>query len=273
MAANGVAPYRQVLTHGFVLDEKGMKMSKSLGNVIDPRVVIEGGKDQKRDPPYGADVLRLWVASADYSSDVIIGPGILKQTADMYRKLRGTLRFLLGNLGDYDPAAHAVPYAQLPSVDRFALSRLSALLSDAAAGYEAYQFARVFQSLQRFVVTELSNFYLDVAKDRLYTRGATDPSRRSCQTVLAAMLHGVLAVLAPLAPHLAEDAWLNLPYKAPAGSVFQAGWAAGDEAWGSLPQVRGGVGWESGWACGREGALCSRLAGLPGTRHGAACRR
>ncbi|GAX74373.1 hypothetical protein CEUSTIGMA_g1821.t1 [Chlamydomonas eustigma] len=236
VAANGVAPYKQVLTHGFVLDEKGMKMSKSLGNTVDPRVVIEGGKDQKKDPPFGADVLRLWVASADYSSDIMIGPGILKQTAEGYRKIRGTLRFLLGNLEDYNPEQHAVPYQQLPSIDRYILHKLAAVSREAESAYEGYQFSRIFQVLQRFVVSDLSNFYLDVAKDRLYIRSADAAARRSCQTVLDTLLKTLLAICAPLAPHLAEDAWLSLPYSKPSGSVFQAGWPKMQPEWSSIPE-------------------------------------
>ena len=114
VAAEGVAPYKTILTHGFVLDEKGYKMSKSLGNVVDPRLVIEGGKNQKQEPAFGADTLRLWVASTDYTSDVLIGGNILKQTSDAYRKLRGTIRFLMGNVNDFDPAEDAVPYDELP---------------------------------------------------------------------------------------------------------------------------------------------------------------
>ncbi|GIL90054.1 hypothetical protein Vretimale_18112 [Volvox reticuliferus] len=234
VAANGVAPYKQVLTHGFVLDEKGQKMSKSLGNVVDPRVVIEGGKDAKQQPAYGADVLRLWVASVDYTSDVAIGANILRQMADMYRKVRGTLRFLLGNLGDFDPPVHAVPYEKLPALDRYILFRLSQVMNDVAAAYDSYQFFKVFQTLQRFVVVDLSNFYLDTAKDRLYIRAEADPSRRSCQTVLDALLRSMLAALAPLVPHMAEDAWLNLPYARPAASVFQAGWMAPSAVWSGL---------------------------------------
>lgn len=231
VAANGVAPYKQVLTHGFVLDEKGQKMSKSLGNVVDPRVVIEGGKDPNKQPPYGADVLRLWVASVDYSSDVAVGPLILKQMADGYRKLRATLRFLLGNLADYDPAQHAVPFAQLPAVDRFTLSKTGRLMADLAQAYDSYAFYKAFAALQVFVATDLSSFYLDTAKDRLYIRAAGDPARRACQTVLDALLRSLLAGLAPLVPHMAEDAWLALPYARPAPSVFQAGWPALPPEW------------------------------------------
>ena len=116
VAAEGVAPYKTILTHGFVLDEKGYKMSKSLGNVVDPRLVIEGGKNQKQEPAFGADTLRLWVASTDYTSDVLIGGNILKQTSDAYRKLRGTIRFLMGNVNDFDPAEDAVPLRRAPRV-------------------------------------------------------------------------------------------------------------------------------------------------------------
>lgn len=223
-------------------------MSKSLGNVVDPRIVIEGGKDQKKDPPFGADVLRLWVASSDYSSDVMVGPGILKQTAEGYRKIRGTLRFLLGNLEDYDPAVHEVPYDALPAIDRFVLYKLGTVIQEASSAFESYQFSRIFQVLQRFVVADLSNFYLDIAKDRLYIRSGDDSTRRSCLTVLHAILRGLLSICAPLAPHLAEDAWLNMPKacrtfsngrrksqpgSAPA-SVFQAGWATVEPEWISL---------------------------------------
>ncbi|KAI7846319.1 hypothetical protein COHA_000156 [Chlorella ohadii] len=236
VAANGHAPYKQVLTHGFVLDDKGMKMSKSLGNVIDPRTVIIGGKDAKKDPPYGADVLRLWVASVDYSSDVLIGGRIISQVADVYRKVRFTLRYLLGNLADFDPQAHAVPHAQLAAADRYILSRFAALVEECSAAYESYQFYKVYQALQRFTVLDLSNFYLDVAKDRLYISAPGSPDRRACQTVLAALLEGMLPLIAPLLPHMAEDAWQNLPYKQPQQSVFQAGWADVPAEWAQLPE-------------------------------------
>lgn len=237
VAANGHAPYKQVLTHGFVLDDKGMKMSKSLGNVIDPRVVIAGGKDAKKDPPYGADVLRLWVASVDYSSDVLIGGRILGQVADVYRKIRFTLRYLLGNLADYDPAVHAVPHAQLAAADRYILARFAALVDECSAAYGSYQFYKVYQALQRFTVLDLSNFYLDVAKDRLYINSPSAPDRRACQTVLAALLEGMLPLIAPLLPHMAEDAWQNLPYARAQQSIFQAGWAGVPDEWRQLPEA------------------------------------
>ncbi|KAJ9521979.1 hypothetical protein QJQ45_024859, partial [Haematococcus lacustris] len=233
VAANGQAPYKQVLTHGFALDEKGAKMSKSLGNVVDPRIVIEGGKDERKDPPYGADVLRMWVASVDFTSDVMIGPGILKQVADLYRKMRGTLRFILGNLNDFDPQVHSVAYPQLPSLDRYMLHRLALLQAEATSAYDSYAFGRVSTALQYFVVKELSTFYLDIAKDRLYIQALDHPARRSCQTVLWSLLRGLLACLAPIAPHMADDAWQAAPQALQAGrlSVFQGGWAQSEPQW------------------------------------------
>ncbi|KAL6754613.1 tRNA synthetases class I-domain-containing protein [Haematococcus lacustris] len=233
VAATGQAPYKQVLTHGFALDEKGAKMSKSLGNVVDPRIVIEGGKDERKDPPYGADVLRMWVASVDFTSDVMIGPGILKQVADLYRKMRGTLRFILGNLNDFDPQVHSVAYPQLPSLDRYMLHRLALLQAEATSAYDSYAFGRVSTALQYFVVKELSTFYLDIAKDRLYIQALDHPARRSCQTVLWSLLRGLLACLAPIAPHMADDAWQAAPQALQAGrlSVFQGGWAQSEPQW------------------------------------------
>ncbi|GMH36377.1 hypothetical protein BSKO_04245 [Bryopsis sp. KO-2023] len=224
VATNGTPPYDQVITHGFVLDERGRKMSKSLGNVIDPRKVIEGGKNQKQEPAYGADVLRLWVSSVDYSSDVAIGSGILKQTADTYRKLRGTIRFLLGNLSDFDPKTEAVAYEDLPSIDRYILTRFSTALREVEEAFNTYQFSRFMSVMNRFVVADLSNFYLDAAKDRLYIQGKTSFSRRSCQTVLNDLLFGMLTASAPILPHLAEDAWSNLHVSDQEASVFKAGW-------------------------------------------------
>jgi len=237
VAATGAAPYKTVLTHGFVLDEKGVKMSKSIGNVVDPRIVMEGGKDVKTQPPYGADVLRLWVASVDATSgDVGIGPGILNQTADTYRKLRFTVRFLLGNLNGFNPATDSVPYDQLPATDRYMLSRAAAVFEELRSSFENYQFARFYQAVQRFVVNDLSNFYLDVAKDRMYVRGIDSPDRRACQTVLAAVLQGLLPALAPVTPHMAEDAWSHLPWEAHVPSVFQGGWQSSPVEWTSIPE-------------------------------------
>jgi isoleucyl-tRNA synthetase len=231
VAVNGHAPYRQVLTHGFALDEQGRKMSKSLGNVVDPRIVIEGGKNQKKEPAYGADVLRLWVSSVDYSSDVPLGDNILKQMADVYRKIRNTARFLLGNLHDFDPAKDAIPDGDLPELDRYMLHRTTEVFDEVTDAFNTYQFFRFFQTVQNFCAVDLSNFYLDAAKDRLYISDANSPRRRSCQTVLAVVIENLARAIAPVLSHMAEDIWQNLPYDAPTQSVFESGWVKLDEAW------------------------------------------
>lgn len=240
IATTGKAPYSSVLTHGFVLDEKGLKMSKSVGNVVDPRSVIEGGKNQKEAPAYGADVLRLWVSSVDYTGDVMIGPQILRQISEVYRKLRGTLRYLLANLHDWK-ADYTVQYDELPRIDRHALFQLENIVKNIQGNYESYQFFKIFQILQRFVIVDLSSFYFDVAKDRLYVGGSTSYTRRSCQTVLAAHLLSIVRVIAPILPHLAEDVWQNLPfqYTTEYGSfaefVFESRWPTLNERWLALP--------------------------------------
>jgi isoleucyl-tRNA synthetase len=231
VAVNGYAPYKTVLTHGFTLDEQGRKMSKSMGNVVDPSVVIEGGKNQKQDPPYGADVLRLWVSSVDYSSDVPLGKNILKQMADVYRKIRNTARFLLGNLHDFDPVKDAVPYDQLPELDRYMLHRMTEVFTEIDDAFKSYQFFRFFQTVQNFCVVDLSNFYLDIAKDRLYISAADSLRRRSCQTVLAIAIENLARAIAPVLSHMAEDIWQNLPYATAEKSVFQAGWVKLEDQW------------------------------------------
>jgi isoleucyl-tRNA synthetase len=231
VAVNGHAPYKRVLTHGFTLDEKGRKMSKSLGNVVDPAVLVEGGKNEKQEPPYGADVLRLWVSSVDYSADVPLGPGIVKQLADVYRKVRNTARYLLGNLHDFVPERDAVPVEQLPLLDQWMLQRTAALIDSVTADFERYEFYRFFQALQNFCVVDLSNVYLDIAKDRLYVSAAGDFRRRSCQTVLQLVLERLAGLIAPVLCHMAEDIWQNLPYAVAERSVFERGWPTAPEAW------------------------------------------
>lgn len=228
VASNNQAPYKTVLTHGFVLDEKGYKMSKSLGNVVDPKDIIEGGNNKKKNPAYGADVLRLWVASVDYSGDVCIGDNLIKQTFESYRKMRNTARYLIGNLADFVPegqaGSNAVPYEELPSLDKWMLGRLSAVLKEVDEATNEFQFSRATQELLRFASADLSNFYLDVAKDRLYISAIDDARRRSCQTVLHACLEGFTKAISPVLPHMAEDIWQNLPYEPPTTSVFEGGW-------------------------------------------------
>jgi len=194
----GRAPYDAVLTHGFTLDENGMKMSKSLGNTTAPENVIR---------QYGADILRLWVAQSDYTVDLRIGPEILKGTADSYRRLRNTLRFLLGALDGFDEAERVEP-AAMPELDRWVLHRLAELDEEVLKGYGAYDFQRVFQALFQFATVDLSAFYFDVRKDVLYCDAATSPRRRAARTVLDALFHRLVPWLAPMLPFTMEEVWL-----------------------------------------------------------------
>ncbi len=231
VANNGIAPFKTVLTHGFVLDEKGRKMSKSLGNIVDAMMVMDGGKNTQKDPAYGADVVRLWVSSVDYATDVLIGPNILKQLSDASRKIRNTARFLLGNIHDFDPAKDTVPYAELPELDRYMLHRMSVVLGEITESFDRYQFFKFFQLVQNFCIVDLSNFYLDIAKDRLYISSPNSFRRRSCQTVLAIILENLTRAIAPVLCHMAEDIWQYLPYPTPYKSVFEAGWVTRDPQW------------------------------------------
>ncbi|MEH2236237.1 isoleucine--tRNA ligase [Nostoc sp.] len=231
VAVNDIAPYKTVLTHGFALDEQGRKMSKSEGNVVDPNTIIEGGKNQKLEPAYGADVLRLWVSSVDYSGDVRIGKNIIKQMNDVRGKIRNTARFLLGSLDDFDPEKDAVAFEELPELDRYMLHRISEVFEEVTEAFESFQFFRFFQTVQNFCVVDLSNFYLDVAKDRLYISATNAFRRRSCQTVLKIALDNLARAIAPVLCHTAEDIWQYLPYKTPYKSVFEAGWVQVDQKW------------------------------------------
>nr|AUG32516.1 isoleucyl-tRNA synthetase [Paulinella longichromatophora] len=230
-AVNGCAPYKQVITHGFVLDEKGRKMSKSLGNIIDPATILKGGKNQKDQPPYGADILRLWVSSVDYSSDVSIGAGVLKQLAEVYRKVRNTARYLLGNLHDFEPSIDAIHIEQLPLLDKWMLNRTAEVIDEVTLAFDRFEFFRFFQTLQNFCVVDLSNFYLDIAKDRLYVSAPNDARRRSCQTVLALILERLASLIAPVLCHMAEDIWQNLPYAVPERSIFDRNWSPAPKNW------------------------------------------
>jgi len=225
VASTGQAPYKAVLTHGFVMDEKGRKMSKSIGNVVLPTQVIDGGKNKKQQPPYGADVLRMWVASVDYTSDVSIGDQIIKQSFDQLRKIRNTVRYFIGNLNDFDAATTDVTYEDLPQIDRYILNKLQMTIDEADAAYKVYQFKDVVQAVMQFVTSDVSNFYLESAKDRLYTAGKSEPRRKTCQFTIDLILKSLAVILAPVVPHFAEDVFLNLPQK-PAGieSIFQMPW-------------------------------------------------
>lgn len=202
VAVSGEAPYKTVLTHGFVVDETGRKMSKSMGNVVEPDEVIK---------QYGADVLRLWVASVNYTDDIPIGKNMLAQLAEVYRKLRNTARYLLGNLSDFNPKTDRVAYEKLSPIDQFILHRLSSLVKEVTEDFDRFEFFKYYQLLQNFCVVDLSSFYFDIAKDRLYTEAKSSESRRAVQTVLEEVLMTLVRIIAPVAPHLADDIWQHLP--------------------------------------------------------------
>ncbi len=202
LAVRDRAPYRAVLTHGFILDEKGEAMSKSKGNVISPLEIIE---------KLGADVLRLWVASEDYRNDVRVSQGILDQLATAYRRVRNTVRFLLMNISDFDPDENRVGYEDLEEVDRWCLERVGWLVQQCRRAYEEYEFHRVYQLLNSFCVVDLSSLVLDMAKDILYCDGVDDRRRRSAQTALYETASALLRLMAPLLVFTADEAWEFLP--------------------------------------------------------------
>jgi len=211
VATTGHAPFKQVVTNGWTLDESGKKMSKSQFNGVAPSVIFE---------KYGADVLRLWVCSTDYFADVRVGDKILEQVSTNYRTIRNTLRYTLGNLyavepRDFDPVLNGVDYAKLPEIDRWALHRLNEVVRTSIAGYESYEFQRVSQAVLSYCTTDLSAFYLDVIKDRLYTYGVDSHERRSAQTVLFEITSVLARLLSPILSFTAEEVWqkLNMPEK------------------------------------------------------------
>ena len=224
IATQGKAPYKTVLTHGFVFGEDGRKMSKSLGNYIRPYDIIKN---------YGADILRLWAASVDYRNDTKIGDNIIKQLAEIFKKTRNTARFLLGNIFDFDPAVDYVKYDDLKPIDKFALHKLNKLVEEVTVAFENYEFYKYFQCLQNFAAVDLSSFYLDIVKDRLYTAGKKSLSRRACQTVLYETLQALVRVLTPVMPHQAEDIWQNTPECQRGGleSILLADWAEANKEW------------------------------------------
>ena len=224
VATQGKAPYKSVLTHGFVFGEDGRKMSKSLGNYIRPDDIIKN---------YGADILRLWAASVDYRNDTKIGDNIIKQLAEIFKKTRNTARFLLGNIYDFDPAKDYVKYEELKPIDKFALHKLNKVVAEVTEAFENYEFYKYFQCLQNFAAVDLSAFYLDIVKDRLYTAGKKSLSRRACQTVLYETLQVLVKILTPVMPHQAEDIWQNTPECQRGGleSILLADWARVNENW------------------------------------------
>jgi len=212
VAIKGVAPYRAVLTHGFVVDGKGKKMSKSVGNVIAPEKII------KR---YGAEILRLWVSAEDYKDDIKISDEILRRLTEAYRKIRNTIRYLLGNLSDFDPIKDPVDFNDLESLDRWALMRHQGVVEKVKKAYAQYRFHVVYHRLYQFCTVDLSALYLDILKDRLYCELKGGKKRRSAQTVLYIIAADLLRLLSPILSFTAEEAWRHLPKKMPGvGSIF-----------------------------------------------------
>jgi isoleucyl-tRNA synthetase len=204
VAMHGRAPYRGVLTHGFTVDETGRKMSKSVGNTLVP---------QKLTSSLGADVVRLWIAATDYANEMSVSDEILKRIADSYRRMRNTVRFLLGNMHGFDCAQHAVEWHELVAIDRWAISKAFALQNEVVTAYRNYEFHRIYQEVHNFCVVEMGGYYLDIIKDRLYTTGANSLPRRSAQTAVFHVAEAMVRWLAPILSFTAEEAWGFLPGK------------------------------------------------------------
>jgi isoleucyl-tRNA synthetase len=202
LGTRDAAPYRQVITHGFVVDESGRKMSKSIGNTVEPQTIIRQS---------GAEILRLWVAMVDYREEVRIGTHILERIVEAYRKIRNTLRILVANLYDFDPAAHAVPRDELLEVDRYALARYGEVAARVLGAYERYELQTVVHTVNNYLTVDISAFYVDISKDRLYTFAPASKARRSAQTAIYTMTDGLARLLAPILPVTTDDLWRFLP--------------------------------------------------------------
>ncbi len=203
VATKGTAPYKAVLTHGWVVDGKGRVMHKSLGNGIDPQEVID---------QYGADVLRLWVASSDYHADIRISPDILKQLSEAYRKIRNTARYILGNLNGFNPDTDMVQLNELMPIDKWALAKLNNLIDKVKDAYDKYEFHIVYHAIHNFCVVDMSNFYLDVLKDRLYTEKADSKLRRAAQTSIYIILNAMTRMIAPILAYTSDEIWKYMPH-------------------------------------------------------------
>jgi isoleucyl-tRNA synthetase len=239
----GSSPYRAVVTHGWVLDAEGRPMSKSLGNYVPVREIVE---------KYGAEVFRLATASVDYQADIRIGTGLLDQTAEAYRKIRNTFRFCLSNLYDFDPEHNALPAEQLGELDRWMLVRTASLTERLRADYNRYEFHRVYHSLYNFCTVELSATYFDILKDRLYTAAADSPQRRSAQTALYRIAHGLARLAAPILCYTSDEVWEYLPGpRAGDWSVHLAEFPRPEELEGRLPAEKA-ASWEKLFAVRRE---------------------
>lgn len=222
VAARGEPPYGAVLTHGFVVDGEGRKMSKLLGNVISPLDICD---------KLGADILRLWVAAADYTVDIPASQEIFDRLVEAYRRIRNTLRFLLGNLYDFDPATDSLPPTEMEELDRWILSRLQALVLRCTQAFDDYQLHLVYQAVHNFCAVELSSFYLDVRKDCLYTFAPDSPQRRSAQTALHELADTIIRLTMPIISHTSEEAWQSLKGGEPAGSVQLEDWPERSATW------------------------------------------
>ncbi|BAK17506.1 isoleucyl-tRNA synthetase [Solibacillus silvestris StLB046] len=210
VAINGHAPYKGLLTHGFVLDGEGRKMSKSLGNTIDPIKVMN---------QYGADIIRMWVASVDYTGDVRISMDMLKQVSETYRKVRNTLRFLHGNVTDFNETTDRVAYEELREMDQYMYMRLQDVVKTIREAYDRYDFSTVYTTVNNFVAIELSSFYLDIAKDVVYIEGTDNKDRRAMQTVMYDTLMALVKLLTPIIPHTTEELWSYIEFDGKPQSV------------------------------------------------------
>jgi len=242
VATRGTAPYKAVLTHGFVVDGEGRKMSKSIGNTIYPQEVIQ---------QYGADILRLWVASADYKGDIRISKEILKQLAEVYRKIRNTFRYILGNLNDFNPDTDKVAYDQLMESDRWALMRLEQVRGKVTQAYEDYEFHQLYHTVHNFCAIDLSAIYLDILKDRVYTALPCSTERRAAQTTMYEILDTLVKVMAPVLTFTSEEVWQHMPKpQAYPESVQLTDWPVAhpeyldealDDKWTKILEIRGEI--------------------------------
>lgn len=243
VATQGTAPFKEVLTHGFVVDGEGRKMSKSIGNTIFPQEVIE---------KYGADVLRLWVASADYQADIRISNDILKQLSEVYRKIRNTFRYILGNISDFDPNKDMVEFAQMQELDRWALLRLEQVKAKVTKAFEDYQFHVLYHTIHNYCTVDLSSYYLDILKDRLYSSAPNSLERRSAQSAMYEILVDLAVMMSPILSFTTEETWQYLPKKAdmPTASIQLMPWPEArperfdnvlEEKWAQFIQIRSSI--------------------------------
>jgi len=233
VAMHGHAPYDEVLTHGFTVDAQGRKMSKSLGNGIEPQDVMKN---------YGADILRLWITSADYRNEMALSDEILKRVADAYRRIRNTARFLLGNLSGFDPTQHLIPVKDSLLLDQWAVQQAHDTQQSVIAAYAKYDFPEIVQRIQNFCTNEMGALYLDITKDRLYTMQENSPARRSAQSAMYRILEALVRWLAPILSFTAEEIWQHMPKNTPAGprgeSVLFETWYDGLDALQGAPTQR-----------------------------------